>query len=364
MTRIESIALARLRKSLLRWYDQHARRLPWRGSRDPYRVWVSEIMLQQTQVATVRPYYTRFLKEFSTVQQLAKAPLQRVLKVWEGLGYYSRARCLWRAARAIARAGSFPESAAEWKTIPGVGEYTAAAIASITRDEIVGVLDGNVKRVLARRFGIRAEISKPRTLDRLRRLSQVLVDPGRPGDFNQAMMELGAVVCRPTQPACASCPWQTDCVANARSWQSRLPVKTAAAPRPHHQVVAAVIRRQGRLLVGQRPPRGLLGGLWEFPGGKVEPGETLEQAVERELHEECNLVVRAEKRLGSVRHDYTHLAITLHGLECRILRGRLRANFHDRLRWVTFVQLTRLPLPKANLKLLPWLVTLRTRAGG
>jgi A/G-specific adenine glycosylase len=256
----DAVTVNAFRRGLLLWYARRRRALPWRRTRDPYRIWVSEIMLQQTRVATVIPYYRRWIRQFPTVQALARASQARVLKWWEGLGYYARARHLHRAAKQVAREG-LPATAAQWQTLPGVGPYTAAAIASMAFGEAVPVVDGNVARVLARVFGIRQNVRRPATLRRLRSLAADLIPATRPGDFNQALMELGALVCRPVGPRCGECPLRRVCRAPGDGLPNR-------GRRPGIQpvvITAAAVWRGRRLLVRQRPARGSLGGLWELP---------------------------------------------------------------------------------------------------
>jgi A/G-specific adenine glycosylase len=343
-----------IRRKLLNWYSRHARDLPWRRTRHPYRVWLSEVMLQQTRIETVLPYYRRFLKAFPTVRALAAAPEDRVLKLWEGLGYYSRARNLHGAARAIVRErrGRFPQTAEQWRTLPGIGRYTAAAIASITRGERAAVLDGNVKRVLARLYRIDRSIDEAATVNRLWDLAEILVPPTRPGDFNQAMMELGARICTPKSPRCPQCPLRMVCAAYAIGRASALPVRRSRKPVPHYDIVAAAVAKNGRYLLGKRPAGGLLGGLWEFPGGKIEPGETPEQALLRELREETGIRIRVDEHIVSIDHAYSHFAITLHLYRCAHVSGRVQKRYHTEVKWVPRSRFDRYAFPAANLKLL------------
>ncbi len=310
-------------------------------------------MLQQTQVATVLPYYHRFLKAFPDVFRLAAAPEDAVLKGWEGLGYYARARHMLRAARIVAAAGGrFPTGVEGWRALPGIGPYTAGALASIVDGERTPVVDGNVRRVLARVHALELGPGEARTEERIWALARDLVPVRRPGDLNQALMELGATLCRPRIWACEECPLAGPCRAAAQGRQADLPLRRPRSQRPHHRVVAAVLERSGRYLVGRRPPDGLLGGLWEFPGGKVEPGETLAQALRREVREELGTRVAVGKVLGRVEHGYTHYRVTLSGLACRLLGPAPRALHHTALRWVTRTELDRLALPQANRRLL------------
>jgi A/G-specific adenine glycosylase len=344
----------RLRRALLRWYRRHARELPWRTRPDPWPVWVSEIMLQPTRVETVIPYFTRFLEAFPTVEDLARAPEDRVLKLWEGLGYYRRVRNLHRAARHVveARGGALPDTAEGWRTLPGVGAYTAAAIASIAFGEPVAVVDGNVKRVIARLFRIDKTLGQAEGEKTLRALADRLLAPRRPGDHNQAVMDLGASVCTPKNPACETCPLRRLCEAFAEDEPTAYPRRRPRARPPHRVVTAAVIRRQGRLLLGKRPPEGLLGGLWEFPGGKVEAGETPRAALRRELKEELGVAARVGTERGSVEHAYTHFTITLKLFEASIGRAKPQARWHTALKWVLPAQLADHALPTATRKAL------------
>ncbi len=343
-----------LRRALLGWFRKHARDLPWRRTRNPYRIWLSEIMLQQTRVETVEPYYRRFLETFPTVGTLADAKPDRVLKLWEGLGYYTRARNLHRTAKVVTteHAGRFPRTAKALQQLPGVGRYTAGAIASIAFSEAAPILDGNVKRVLARIFDIQACIDETDTVNRLWDLATELVPKKDPGDFNQSMMELGARICTPRSPDCTACPIRAHCAAHASGRQEKLPIRRKRKPIPHYQIVVAAIRRNGRYLIGKRPPDGLLGGLWEFPGGKVERGESRPAALRREVAEECGIAIAVGRKIASVDHAYTHFKITLHAYACEPAGGRIRAKYHDALKWVPPSQFDRYAFPAANHKFL------------
>ncbi|MHC4777141.1 MAG: A/G-specific adenine glycosylase, partial [Planctomycetota bacterium] len=301
----------KIRQGLLRWYREKKRDLPWRRRSDPYAIWVSEIMLQQTRVETAVPYYLSFMKIFPTVGALACAKEDRVMKAWEGLGYYSRARNLQKAARIVMRdrKGRFPETARDWSLLPGVGRYTAAAVASIACGEAVPAVDGNARRVYSRLFAIRGLLGRRETEATFDQIGANLVSLRAPGAFNQAVMELGARICLPGNTRCERCPVRSSCLARSRGIQEELPRRSARKPASRQVVVAAAIRRRGRLLIGKRPPDGLLGGLWEFPGGKVEGGEGLGEALVREVREELGISIRVGDELASVDHDYTHLSV-------------------------------------------------------
>ncbi|MCP3953979.1 MAG: A/G-specific adenine glycosylase, partial [Desulfobacterales bacterium] len=266
---------SRIRRNLISWYRRHQRRMPWRDTRDPYRIWLSEVMLQQTQVKTVIPYYHRFLRRFPTIQDLARGDLQDVLKLWEGLGYYARARNFHRAAGVVTDTfgGRVPDHWAEFIKLPGVGEYTASAVQSLAFGRPHAVVDGNVKRVLARLFAIKDPVNRPATYKMLKQIATQLMDRAQPGTFNQAIMELGALVCKPASPACDRCPIKTDCACLKSDSVGDFPKKEKRKPVPTVPMVAGVIRKNGKFLITRRKPEGLLGGLWEFPGGALQKGE-------------------------------------------------------------------------------------------
>jgi A/G-specific adenine glycosylase len=335
---------------LIRWSLRRNRNLPWRRVRDPYRVWVSEIMLQQTRVDTVIPYYRRFLKRFPRVRDLARAELQSVLKIWEGLGYYARARNLHRASRRIVAGarGRFPVSAAEWEMLPGVGRYTAAAIASIAGGEPAVALDANARRILARIYAYRRGVRGARAQRDLAEYFLHARGASAPGAFFQALMDLGQLVCLPRRPLCAKCPVVSECESKKRGIQDRVPLRLKPVRIPHVDVAAAVIRRSGRVLLARRPEGKLLGGLWEFPGGKVERGETLTACLRRELREELGVDVRVRDELVAVKHAFSHFRITLHVFSCDRLRGRLRPIDAAEVRWVRITRLHSYPMGRAD----------------
>jgi A/G-specific adenine glycosylase len=335
---------------LLKWYRTHARQLPWRGQNDPYAIWVSEIMLQQTRVETVIPYYQRWMEEFPTVHRLAEAPLQDVLAAWEGMGYYSRARNLHQAAQYIvSQGGSIPHTASALRKLPGVGRYTAGAIASIAFGENAPALDGNIRRVLARLFNVEEPARSPVGEARLWELAEAHLPDGQAGDYNQALMDLGSMLCTPRAPGCVDCPLAEMCIANQLGIQERLPVGTPKAVIPHLQVAAAVLAQGGRYLITQRPLKGLLGGLWEFPGGKQEPGEALTECLARELQEELGINIQVGEPLGIYRHAYTHFRVTVHTFQCHLVDNQApqALQVHD-LAWVAPAELKTYPMGKVD----------------
>ncbi len=349
---------------LLRWFRANAADLPWRRVRDPYTVWLSEIMLQQTQVQTVIGYFERFVARFPTIAALAAAPLDDVLKLWEGLGYYSRARNLHRAAQEVMVhwGGELPRTARELQSLPGIGRYTAAAIASLAYGEDVPVLDGNVIRVMTRLYNIAEDITQQSTLNRLWELAAALVPAGEAGPYNEALMELGRVICRPRRPACSRCPLQAHCQAYRAGLQEQRPIRARRAPVPHYNVVAGVISgtAQGRYLIARRRPEGLLGGLWEFPGGKQEDGESRPEALQRELKEELDITVEVGEFLVRVRHAFTHFRITLDAYHCRHVSGEPRALGVADFAWVTLEEMAGYAFGKADQQII---AALRAEAG-
>ncbi len=314
---------------LLTWYDRHARRLPWRlspalarrGRRpDPYRVWLSEIMLQQTTVATVGPYFRAFLERWPTVADLAAADLDDVLHAWAGLGYYARARNLHKCARAVvdAHGGAFPDSDEGLRALPGIGPYTAAAIAAIAFDRPATVVDGNVERVMARLFAV--EDSLPAAKSQLRALAQRLTPTARPGDYAQAVMDLGATVCTPRAPKCLRCPWQPSCRAQAIGIAEALPRRAPKAERPLREGLAFwAVRSDGAVLLRRRPERGLLGGMMEVPSTDWGASDW----AARQPPDVAQAPVAADWRElpGQVTHGFTHFR-----LELTVMAARVRKN--------------------------------------
>lgn len=314
-------------------------------------------MLQQTQVDTVIGYFERFMVQFPTLELLAQADQEKVLKAWEGLGYYSRARNLHKAAKMVmdAHEGVIPCTYEALQTLPGLGPYCAAAVTSIAFGNAVPVVDGNVIRVFSRFWGIEDDVRLPKVRNEIfDRLTPIIQD-FNPSHFNQAMMELGALICKPKSPACEKCPLQSECVAYQTKRTDQLPFKSKAAPVPHHTIVVGVIWKAGQILIGKRRQDQMLGGLWEFPGGKCEPGESLDGALKREILEETGLHVTVGPPYCAVQHAYTHFKITLHAFPCTIDSGILEAKSADELRWVSWEMLKTLPFPKANLKILSFL---------
>ena len=349
------IEIQSLRKLLINWYVADHRDLPWRKTTNPYCIWVSEVMLQQTQVATVLPYYRRFLRRFTSLERLARADVQDVLKVWEGLGYYARARNLHQAAGFILNhhRGVIPDGWEDFRKLPGVGDYIAAAVLSIAFDKPYAVVDGNVKRVLARLLLVEAPVNNSTSIKIFKEAADRLLAPRDPGTFNQALMELGAMVCKPQQPLCSACPIQGLCKAYKTGQVDEYPKKLKKPPTPQFNIAVGVVFKNNSVLITRRKPDGLLGGLWEFPGGKIQNDEKAKAACIREIKEETNLSVGVDSHLGRIKHAYTHFKIIMDVFCCSYLSGKVKLNGPVDHRWIKLENLDDYPFPKANHKFFP-----------
>ena len=343
-----------LTKKLLYWFSANRRDLPWRRTRDPYAIWISEIMLQQTQVLTVIPYYYRFLEAFPTIRDLASADLEEVLKIWEGLGYYARARNLHKAAQTIVKEfkGNFPDNLQDVLKLPGIGRYTAGAILSIAFNDPIPILDGNVARVLSRVLLFKEPINTHRAKEKLWQIAENLLPSENPGEFNQALMELGALVCTPKNPSCETCPLQEICLSKANHRENDIPIKIKKKKVPHMHVSAGIIWANGKILITRRPTNKMLGGLWEFPGGKCEKGESFEQCLLHEISEELSIRVEIIGHFMDVKHAYSHFKMTLHMFHCRHVLGEPVLNGVDAFQWVYPEGLLELPFPAADGKVI------------
>ena len=345
----------RFRSRLLKWYDGNKRSLPWRDGGNAYHVWVSEIMLQQTQVARVRGYFERFVRAFPTVYELAAATEADVLKAWEGMGYYARARNMRRAAQQVVEehGGRIPAGYDELMSLPGVGTYTAAAVSSIAYDRDHPALDGNVTRVLCRLLRVEEDPRRSRVKTDLIAAAERLLARGRAGDFNQAMMELGARVCAPANPRCDMCPVRRWCrAARELDEPASLPTKSAPKDRPHIQVAAGLIWKKRQLLIARRPSQSMLGGLWEFPGGKQEPGESLVECLKREIREELDIEIEVGEHLASVDHGFSHFSMTLNAFAAQFVSGVPKTLGCAAWKWVKPHQLENFAMPRADRRVL------------
>ncbi len=347
--------LASVRRLLLDWFASSGRDLPWRRDYAPWSVLVSEVMLQQTQMDRVVPFFDRFLARFPTPAALAAASEEEVLKLWEGLGYYARARNLQAAARAIAHGhgGRVPDDPAALRGLPGVGPYTAAAVASIAFGQDAPLVDANVERVLARVFDVDESLATSAGKRRIAALAAELLPPGRARDFNQALMELGALACSKA-PRCGECPLAGLCEARRLDITAERPVRAPRKAISHLDVCTGVLTHAGRIFVQKRPTPGVWAGLWEFPGGRIEPGETPAQAVVREFREETEFAVQVAEPLGLVRHGYTTYSVSLHCFLLTLANGGNQPVLHaaDTFRWAGARDLAGLAFPAGHRKLL------------
>lgn len=356
--------VAALRRALLDWFSANARDLPWRRTLDPYQVWLSEIMLQQTQMGRGVEYFERFLARFPDVASLDAASEDEVLKLWEGLGYYSRARNLRRAARLVMErhGGVFPRAHADIRALPGVGPYTAGAIASVAYNDPLPAVDANVLRVFSRLLDIDRPVAEPAVRRRIEAAAAELLDPLNARGFNQALMELGALVCAPRKPDCPACPLAGFCLARARGTAEARPVQKPGPAVIRIDMACGVLASRGRLYIQKRRQGDVWPGLWEFPGGVMEPGETPEETMVRELREETELAVRPAGKIGVLRTSYTRYRITLHGFFCRVApdvdpETAFRANEADEARFVTPPELSGFAFPSGHARLVAKVLT-------
>jgi A/G-specific adenine glycosylase len=348
----DSTTRAWIRRRLLAWFDVHARDLPWRRRRDPYAIWISEVMLQQTQVATVIPHFERFLQAFPDVHALAAADEQQVLRQWEGLGYYRRARALHQAARRLAadHAGEVVDEPEYLRRLPGLGRYTVNALVSQAFDRRLPILEANSRRVLCRLLGIRADPTKAPVERLLWDTAAAFLPRRRVGDFNQALMELGALRCTPAQPMCCRCPLARRCRAAVQGLQDKIP-RMPDGPRAEEvREVTVALWRRGRLLLVQRPDGGRWAGMWELPRRPVPDGQAHEAAA-ADLLNDLGLKADLGPELATVRHGVMHFRITLVCLEATHRRGTFRAGSYPAARWVAPRELAHYPLSRPQRRL-------------
>lgn len=338
-------------KLLTSWYETNHRKLPWRLNPSPYHTLICEFMAQQTQINTLIPYYKRWLHQFPTVTEVATASEDTILKAWEGLGYYSRARNLHKTCQIINEkySGNVPNTYNDLIELPGVGPYIAAAIASIAFEEPVPVVDGNVLRVITRFLGLSDDITKQKTKDMIQQKLSPHIKTVTPSHFNQGIMELGALICKPTNPACNECPITGMCYAFNYQSIDKFPVKPKKNKIPHHLVVVGIIKNsKNEILITKRKKNQLLGGLWEFPGGKVQEKESLENALERELFEELSIKPKINNKLCNVNHAYSHFKVTIHAFICETTETTITLNSADEYKWIRGNQFDEYAFPKAN----------------
>jgi A/G-specific adenine glycosylase len=352
-----------LAQRLLPWFLRHQRDLPWRYTRDPYAIWVSEVMLQQTQVVTVIPFYHRFLRAFPTLGALAAASETEVLRLWEGLGFYRRARALHAGARWLVaeHAGQIADDPDVFAQVPGVGRYTLGAVLSQAFDHRLPILEANSVRVLCRLFGLRADPRRGATQKQLWQLAEDVLPRSRAGTFNQALMELGALICTPAAPRCEACPIRSLCVAHKKKQQAIIPLRPPTATTVPVEEVAIVVWKGGRVLLVQRPPEGRWGGLWEFPHAPLEDGETHATAAGRVLREHAALRITAIEQLAIIRHSLTRYRITLVAMTARYRGGRFSSEVYPQGLWLRPTELTNHPLSAPQRRLAEMVAAARDR---
>ncbi len=356
--------IERIQSELLNWFEINQRDLPWRLNKDPYRIWVSEIMLQQTRVDTVIPYYENFMTQFPTLNELADADEEKVIKAWEGLGYYSRVRNLHSAVKEVASSygGVVPDSQEEISTLKGVGPYTAGAILSIAYGKRIPAVDGNVMRVISRIYNLHDDIAKVSTRKNIETIVTDLIPDGSASYFNQALMELGALICVPRSPKCLSCPLQHICKAREAGVEENLPIKTRAKkPRPV-QVTVGVIEKEGKVLIHKRPTEGLLGGLWEFLGGEVVEDFSSEDSLIHILYNQYRIKAEIQSFFMPVQHTFSHLIWNMRVFRCKWIEDEELPPF-EQMKWVALHELKHYAFPVAHLKIVNELIHNDEREG-
>ncbi len=335
-------------QNLLKWYKTNARDLPWRKTKDPYKIWISEIMLQQTTVATVIPYYERWTKMWPTVEAVSQASTEEILKQWQGLGYYSRAKNIHRAAQIVCQEfkGKLPDEPQALRKLPGFGPYTVGAVLSIAFDKRHPIIDANVRRVVMRYLAIKG-LADPSQDETILKFLETVMPQKEMSFFNQALMELGALVCRNKEPLCILCPIKNNCAAYLKGIQEIIPTPKKKVLKEIHAVIA-LIKKDGAYFIQKRPAKGLLADLWEFPGGKVEANESLSDALKREIKEELNVQVTKAAHWLDLQHFYTEFRVKLHVFNCEL---KVWPKIDDTHCWVKIKDFDRYAMPSGSAKI-------------
>tara|TARA_S200000501_G_scaffold379027_1_gene446767 strand:- start:18700 stop:19755 length:1056 start_codon:yes stop_codon:yes gene_type:complete len=339
-------------KTIQIWYKSKNISLPWRGETDLYKIWLSEVMLQQTQVNTVIPYYTKWLKKFPSLESVANANEDELLKYWEGLGYYSRVRNFQFSCKIVLEKFNrkIPKNSKEFLKLRGVGEYIHAAVYSIGLNKKIPVIDGNVKRVISRYLCFKKDIESEKKKI-FKYLSKEILKTTKPGDFNQAIMDLGRLICKPKNPNCIECPISSNCLALKNNMIHQIPLKVKRAKTPKYNTVVGIIEKNNKILLCKRNTKGLLGGMWELPNGKIEPKESQKQALKRVLSN-FGLDYYSQIFLGTVKHQYSHFSIDQKGYKCQYKSGNLISKYHSEYKWININEKSNYPIHKASHKIL------------
>ncbi len=334
---------------MISWYTKNKRVLSFRMTKDPYKIWLSEVMLQQTKVKTALPYYDNWIKKFPTLKSVSLSNLDSLLKLWEGLGYYRRCNNFYKATKLVVSDfnSKIPKEKSQFISLPGVGDYTASAVLSIAYNKPYPVLDGNVKRVLSRIIGIK-RLTKY-NINRINKFLNLVICKKRPGDFNQGLMEIGALICKPNNPVCIKCPINNFCYASKMKYPGAYPVKNKLKPRPHFNVVIAIIWRKDKFYIQKRRTDQMLGGLWEFPGGVVNQGQDPELVLKQKVYEDCGVHAKIFKKVGFIDHAFSHFTIRLNGYFCTEKKYFLDEN--ESRKWILKKNINNYSFPKANHKL-------------
>ena len=342
---------SKIKTDLLKWYDSNTYNFPWRDTANPYNIYLSEVMLQQTQVVTARSYYLNWLKSFPTIADVAKASLQQVLKHWEGLGYYGRARNFHKSCKIISQKynQTIPNNFDEFIKLPGVGAYTAGAVLSISYNNILPAVDSNTVRVVSRLE--MNNIPYPKNIKSISRSIMKYICSQRPGDFNQAIMDLGREICKSKNPKCTICPISLYCKSYINNLVYKYPKKIKKKIKKHYNIGVGVVIKNKNILISKRFEDGLLGGLWEFPGGKINNHESIEECIIREIKEELNITVKPKLFIKQIKHSYSHFSITMDAYFCELIEGSPASIGCADWKWISLQNINLFPFPKANHKL-------------
>ena len=339
-----------LSNKLLKWYYHQNIQMPWRANTQPYRIWISEIMLQQTQVNTVIPYYNKWMKKYPTVKDLSKAALDDLLYLWQGLGYYNRVESIYKASKIIQKNynGEIPNSYEKLITLPGIGDYTASAILSIAYNQYIVPIDGNIKRIVAR-FNHYATTSNK--LDEYKEYTKRLINKNKIGDSIQGLMDLGRTICKPKIPICNVCPINRKCLSHISGDVDKYPQKKLRKQIPTYNVVVGLIMKNKKFLISKRPKKGLLSNLWELPGGKMKLKENKKICLKREIKEETDIQIKILNEVGTVKHQYSHFGVIITLFKCQYVSGIAKPHASQDVKWISFNQKKQFAFPKATHKL-------------